>query len=171
MDTTSELEDGGAADAPLLRLMWQRYQWLRSVAEAVMPAGNDGRALRGTHVTLLSQLPDEGTSGARLARRLGVRPPTVHQWVQELVHLGVLEVVDEQGSRRERTIRLTTRGREEREAALRALRQVESLLEVRIGAETMRQLRAALATDWGTEADTVAAHSGPGPRSSPTSRS
>jgi DNA-binding MarR family transcriptional regulator len=121
-----------------------------------MRSGGVERGLRGTHVTLLSQLPDEGTTAAELARRLGVRPPTVHQWVRELDELGILEVVDVPGSRRERRVQLTARGRDDRAVAFRALQRVEDLLERRIGAGSVSQLRAALLTDWGTESDAIA---------------
>jgi DNA-binding MarR family transcriptional regulator len=156
VNMTNQPPTDGAEKVPLLRLVWQRYQWLRTVAQHAMQSRGVEDGLRATHVTLLSQLPDVGTTGAELARRLGVRPPTVHQWVRELAELGVLEVIDVPGSRRERRIQLTAQGRHDRAAAFLALRCVEDMLEQRIGADAVSQLRTALLADWGTESDAIA---------------
>ncbi|WP_425540870.1 MarR family transcriptional regulator [Streptomyces coeruleorubidus] len=59
------------------------------------------------HVTLLSQLPPEGASIAELARRLGVSAPTAHQWVHELVAMGVVTVESDPHSARSKLVRLT----------------------------------------------------------------
>lgn len=132
---------------PLLRLLWQRHVWLRSVTDQVLREAIDVE-VRQSHITLLSQLPDAGLPSAELARRLDVAAPTAHQWVRELVDLGILSVDPAPGSRREKLVTLTPTGRELREQALDVVRAVEERLRTTPGVD-VDGLRSLLGTDWG----------------------
>lgn len=140
--------DSTRDQTPLLRLLWQRHLWLRSVTDQVLREVVDVE-VRQSHITLLSQLPDAGLPSAELARRLGVRAPTAHQWVRELVDLGVLSVDPAPGSRRDKLVTLTAEGRRLRGRAYVALRAVEDELAASTGEAAVDALRELLGSDWG----------------------
>lgn len=107
-------------------------------------------------MTLLSQLPPEGASIAELARRLGVSAPTAHQWVHELVALGVVTVESDPRSARSKLVLLSAAGVRRREETMQILAGLEAALAGRVGADAVIALRAALEEPWGSPESTVA---------------
>lgn len=135
---------------PLIRLLWRAHHWFRAALTTAFEAQEDGSAVSAAHVTLLSQLPSEGASIAELARRLGVSAPTAHQWVHELVALGVVTVESDPRSARSKLVRLTAAGARRREETMQILAGIEAALAERVGADTVSALRAALEEPWGS---------------------
>lgn len=135
---------------PLIRLLWRAHNWFRAALTTAFEAQEDGSAVSAAHVTLLSQLPSEGASIAELARRLGVSAPTAHQWVHELVALGVVTVESDPRSARSKLVRLTAAGARRREETMQILAGIEAALAERVGADTVTALRAALEEPWGS---------------------
>jgi len=135
---------------PLIRLLWRAHNWFRTALTAAFEAQEDGTTISAAHVTLLSQLPSEGTSIAELARRLGVSAPTAHQWVHELVAAGVLTVENDPRSARSKLVRLTAAGARRRAETMQMLAGLEAALAGRVGVDTVTALRAALEEPWGS---------------------
>lgn len=140
---------------PLIRLLWRAHNWFRAALTTAFEAQEDGSAISAAHVTLLSQLPSEGASIAELARRLGVSAPTAHQWVHELVAMGVLTVESDPHSARSKLVLLTASGVRRREETMQILAGIEATLAGRIGADTAIALRAALEEPWGSPESVV----------------
>ncbi|WNM31954.1 MarR family winged helix-turn-helix transcriptional regulator [Streptomyces sp. Li-HN-5-11] len=134
---------------PLIRLLWQAHNWFRTAMAAALDAQHGTVMVSPAHMTLLSQLPSEGTTIAELARRLGVSSPTAHQWVHELAGLDFLTVEAHPSTARAKLVRPTETGRRRRAQALQALAGLEAALAERIGADAVAALRAALESPWG----------------------
>ncbi|MGW0827776.1 MarR family winged helix-turn-helix transcriptional regulator [Streptomyces sp. NPDC002845] len=135
---------------PLIRLLWRAHNWFRAALTTAFEAQEDGATVSAAHVTLLSQLPSEGASIAELARRLGVSAPTAHQWVHELVALGVVTVESDPQSARSKLVLLTAAGVRRRAETMQILAGLEAALAERVGADTVTALRAALEESWGS---------------------
>ncbi|MEU4770010.1 MarR family winged helix-turn-helix transcriptional regulator [Actinosynnema sp. NPDC023794] len=135
---------------PLIRLLWRAHHWFRAALTTAFEAQEDGATISAAHVTLLSQLPSEGASIAELARRLGVSAPTAHQWVHELVAVGVVTVETDPQSARSKLVRLTANGARRRAETMRILAGLEAALAGRVGVDTVSALRAALEEPWGS---------------------
>ncbi|MGW0761797.1 MarR family winged helix-turn-helix transcriptional regulator [Streptomyces sp. NPDC002814] len=135
---------------PLIRLLWRAHNWFRAALTTAFENQEDGTAVSAAHVTLLSQLPSEGASIAELARRLGVSAPTAHQWVHELVALGVVTVESDPRSARSKLVLLTAAGARRRAETMQILAGLEAALAERVGADTVTALRAALEEPWGS---------------------
>lgn len=146
---------------PLIRLLWRAHNWFRAALTTAFEAQEDGSAISAAHVTLLSQLPSEGASIAELARRLGVSAPTAHQWVHELVAMGVVTVESDPRSARSKLVLLTAAGARRREETMQILAGIEAMLAGRIGAGTVTALRAALEEPWGSPESVVVELPGP----------
>lgn len=140
---------------PLIRLLWRAHHWFRAALTNTFEAPEGGATISAAHVTLLSQLPPEGASIAELARRLGVRAPTAHQWVHELVAAGVVTVESDPGSARSKLVCLTTVGARRRAETMQILAGLEAALAGRVGADTVIALRAALEEPWGSPESAV----------------
>jgi DNA-binding MarR family transcriptional regulator len=134
---------------PLARLLWRAHGWFRSALVAALEAQDDPTAISPAQVTLLSQLPTEGTSIAELARRLGVSPPTAHQWVHELAAMDIVTVEARASSARTKLVRLTETGQRRRVQALQTMAGLEAALADRIGPAAVAALRGALEAPWG----------------------
>lgn len=134
---------------PLVRLLWRAHSWFRSALVGALEAQDDPAAISPAHVTLLSQLPPEGTSIAELARRVGVSSPTAHQWVHELAAMDIVTVEARSTSARTKLVLLTDTGQRRREQTMRMLAGLEAALAQRIGATAVAALRGALEAPWG----------------------
>jgi DNA-binding MarR family transcriptional regulator len=134
---------------PLARLLWRAHSWFSSALVAALEAQDDPTAISPAQVTLLSQLPLEGTSIAELARRLGVSSPTAHQWVHELAARDIVTVETRASSARTKLVRLTETGRRRRVQALQVMAGLEAALAGRIGPAAVAALRDALEAPWG----------------------
>jgi DNA-binding MarR family transcriptional regulator len=140
---------------PLIRLLWRAHNWFRAAVITALEAQEGGATISAAHVPLLSQLPPEGASIAELARRLGVSAPTAHQWVHELVAVGVVTVESDPRSARSKLVRLSPAGVRRREETMQILAGLEAVLAARVGVETVTALRAALEEPWGSPESAV----------------
>ena len=135
---------------PLIRLLWRAHNWFRAALVNALEAQEDGATISAAHATLLHQLPSEGASIAELARRLGVSAPTAHQWVHELVAVGLVSVESDPQSARSKVVRLSASGEQCRRETMRILAGLEDALAERVGADNVTALRVALEEPWGS---------------------
>lgn len=98
---------------------------------------------------VLVHLDPDGTRSSELARRSGVTRQAVHQTIQELAQLGVLELAPDPTSQRAKLVVLTRRGKRLVVEAREIFRELEDTLEHRIGRKRVARLRRALEEDWG----------------------
>jgi len=98
---------------------------------------------------LMASVDAEGTPLAELARRLGTSRQAVHQAVQGLVRLDLVELVADAQDRRTRRARLTAKGRRIDRKVVATIHELERELEARLGAKAVAAMRAVLEMDWG----------------------
>ena len=98
---------------------------------------------------VFAYLDADGTRPSELARRIGVTRQAVHQTVNELVEMGLVELAPDPTNRRAKLVTLTPYGQRNVEAALKAFADIEAELASRIGAERVQELRKTLESDWG----------------------
>jgi len=91
----------------------------------------------------------DGTRPTDLAASIGVSRQAIHQTINELIDVDLLELVNDPSDGRAKLVRVTAAGRENIAAAKSALSQIEARLRRRIGSENVDALRSALAADWG----------------------
>jgi len=87
-----------------------------------------------------------------IAERLGVSRQAVHQCLQELVKVGLVELVSDPEDGRAKLARLSKQGMPVRIVANEVLLALETELGERIGKRNLNKLRSALEQDWGEPA-------------------
>ena len=87
-----------------------------------------------------------------IAERLGVSRQAVHQCLQELVKVGLVELVADPEDGRAKVARLSKQGMPVRIVANEVLLALETELGERIGKRNLNKLRSALEQDWGEPA-------------------
>jgi DNA-binding MarR family transcriptional regulator len=107
-------------------------------------ARQQGAPLRRSHMSLLPHIDLDGTRITDLAERLGVSKQAASQLVDDLEGFGVVERVADADDARARRVVFTKRGRAGFFEGLALLREMEQELAAAVGAQRMRQLRAAL---------------------------
>lgn len=133
---------------PLARLLLERFKWFESgLLRRLSEAGYPGLGV--SHSAIFAVLDAEGTRPAEIARRVGVTRQSAHQTIHELVDMGLVELVPDPGDGRASIARLTDAGREHVKVARGIFRDLESVLERRIGKRGTEALRRSLSVDWG----------------------
>jgi len=145
MSTDLTSSDG----ANLAYLLLSRHRWiLRGLHQRLQ----DVRRLPELGISqmlLMASVDAEGTPLAELARRLGTSRQAVHQAVQGLVRLDLVELVADAQDRRTRRARLTAKGRRIDRKVVATIHELERELEARLGAKAVAAMRAVLEMDWG----------------------
>ena len=140
---------------PLARLLLERFKWFESaLLQRLEDAGYPGLGV--SHSALFAALDRDGTRPAELARRLGVTRQSAHQTIHELVAMDLLELVADPEDGRASLARLTAAGRDHVKVARGIFKDLEGVLEKRIGSKNVDALRRSLSMDWGDRAVTRA---------------
>lgn len=114
-------------------------------AAAIVNAEAGQVVLRPAHTKLFPHIAfDGGTRIGVLAEKLGVTKQAVSQLVDDLVQVGVLEVVPDKDDGRAKCARLTAKGFAAISHGLGVLGGIEAALVNRIGAQPLADLRRAL---------------------------
>jgi DNA-binding MarR family transcriptional regulator len=102
--------------------------------------------IRPSHsVGVLRTVDPEGTRPGELARRAGVTPQAMAEFVRYLEERGYVERVPDPTDGRARLVRLTARGREAAAAAHVAFTAIEDRWKRTLGAQRYKQLKEMLA--------------------------
>jgi DNA-binding MarR family transcriptional regulator len=133
---------------PLIDLSLRAHRWLEVGMASRLKAAGWSEITRAQSL-VLAHLDSEGTRSSELARRSGVTRQAVHQTIQELVELGLLELAPDPTSQRAKLVVLTRRGKRLVVEAREIFRELEDTLEHRIGRKRVARLRRALEEDWG----------------------
>ncbi len=141
-------EDHSEVNVPLLKLLQRGVRWFsEELVERLDAAGVD--PITPAHAAVLAHLED-GTSLsiAELARRAGVARQTMHRAVTQLLDEGLLASKPGPGFPRSTLIELTAAGCRRRDVASEILRDLEKILESRLGPAALAELRDNLTRAW-----------------------
>ena len=143
-----DAEDRAGADPPLLTLMQRGVRWFSDeLVERLGAAGVE--PITPAHVVVLANVNgDTSVSVAELARRAGVTRQTMHRAVTQLVDDGLLTSTPGPGFPRSTVIGLTDAGHRRRDVAAGILRDLEQVLEGRLGPAALAELRDTMTRAW-----------------------
>ena len=132
----------------LIRGLLSGFEWFdealqSSLEKAGWPQVNRTEAIIILHVIVGIVRPSDIARSLRLSRQ------AVHVSIQKLAAQGVFEMRPDPEDRRIKIVTFGESGQRRREDAEAVLRQLEALLEERIGASNVRGLIDALQVDWG----------------------
>ncbi|NIP15996.1 MAG: MarR family transcriptional regulator [Pseudomonadales bacterium] len=132
----------------LMRGLLRAYYWMdESLQNGLQKAGYLPRTR--TQTMILINISNGVTRAAELARVLGVSRQAIQQQINELERDDLVTQLPDPDDRRANRIVFSERGSQLINAALATLRQSEQALAIRLGYETVNQLRRALMADWG----------------------
>ena len=86
---------------------------------------------------------------SQIAERLGVTRQAVHQCLQELIRINLVELVVDPNDRRAKIARLSAQGEPVRKMASRIFAELERELATRMDRKEVQQFRKILERDWG----------------------
>lgn len=145
-------EEGAGASASaervLLRSLMRAFYWLDDGLQAHM-AQQAGLSVPRAQSMVMLALAEGLRRQADLAERLGVSKQAVQQALKELVAKDLVRVRPDPDNGRQRIVEFTARGERMRDVAREGLRDLEALLNRRIGARRLAALHDALDADWG----------------------
>jgi DNA-binding MarR family transcriptional regulator len=93
-----------------------------------------------------------GIRPADIAKKAGVTRQAIHQVVEDLESLGLIEMQADPKDRRSKLVVITSRGRKFDAAVQEVSTEIEELLSARIGLVAVSNLRMGLGADWGDPA-------------------
>jgi DNA-binding MarR family transcriptional regulator len=134
-----------SSSPPLAMLVGATFDHLVGGLHKALPAAGFPD-IRPAHCTGVFRVIDaEGTRPGELARRAGVTPQAMAEFVRYLEGRGYVERVPDATDRRGRIVKLTARGRQASAAAGQAFAAIEASWEQQLGKRRMAQLRKMLA--------------------------
>ena len=132
----------------LMRGLLRAYYWMdESLQNGLQQAGYQPRTR--TQTMILINISNGITRAAELARVLGVSRQAIQQQINELERDELVTQIPDPSDRRANRIVFSERGSQLINSALASLRQSEQALAIRLGYETVSNLRKALMADWG----------------------
>ncbi|MFV2000967.1 MAG: MarR family winged helix-turn-helix transcriptional regulator, partial [Acidimicrobiia bacterium] len=130
-------------NAPLARLLLDRFRWTDTALRTQL-AALGWPAMTPAQSLVFATIDAGGTRPTDLAASIGVSRQAIHQTINELIDVDLLELVNDPSDGRAKLVRVTAAGRENIAAAKSALSQIEARLRRRIGSENVDALRSAL---------------------------
>lgn len=132
----------------LMRGLLRAYHWMdESLQNGLQQAGYRPRTR--TQTMILIHISNGVTRAAELARALGVSRQAIQQQINDLEADDLVTQIPDPADKRANRIVFSERGSALINQAMQTLRSSEQTLAMRLGYETVAQLRRALMTDWG----------------------
>ncbi len=132
----------------LMRGLLRAYYWMdESLQNGLQRAGYRPRTR--TQTMILIHISNGVTRAAELARALGVSRQAIQQQINDLEADDLVTQIPDPTDRRANRIVFSERGAALINQAMETLRGSEQALAMRLGYETVNQLRTALMADWG----------------------
>jgi DNA-binding MarR family transcriptional regulator len=132
----------------LMRGLLRAYHWMdESLQNGLQQAGYRPRTR--TQTMILIHISNGVTRAAELARALGVSRQAIQQQINDLEADDLVTQIPDPADKRANRIVFSERGSALINQALQTLRSSEQTLAMRLGYETVAQLRRALMSDWG----------------------
>lgn len=101
--------------------------------------------IRPSHGNVMEHLGfEDGIRLNDLARKAGITPQSMGQFVDELEELGYVERRPDPGDRRAKRIYLTSKGKRSNKIEWRVVNEVEAALQELLGSKRLRELRRSL---------------------------
>ena len=131
-----------------MRGLLRAYYWMdESLQNGLQRAGYRPRTR--TQTMILIHISNGITRAAELARALGVSRQAIQQQINDLEQDDLVTQIPDPTDKRANRIVFSERGSALINQAMQTLRQSEQTLAMRLGYETVSQLRRALMADWG----------------------
>lgn len=133
---------------PHLRALLQlRAEWLEE--QVFQRAAANGYAqLTPAMVRMFGHMGGRPIGVSELARRLAVSKQAVHQVANEVVRMGLVELIPSEQDGRVKLLRFTQRGWAMSDRAAEELQRIEAEIADKIGRDAMEELRRLLALEW-----------------------
>ncbi|MGN6722502.1 MAG: MarR family winged helix-turn-helix transcriptional regulator [Marmoricola sp.] len=142
--TVHGVDQGGNGSSPLIGALLRR-PFLAARAQIVDDLKAAGFAdVQGAHLAVFQHPGPEGRSPSDLARSADASKQAMNNLLAQLERAGYLERAVNPDNRRERTIRLTSRGREVISVIRGAVSRVEAQWRSDLGRDEYEQLRSLL---------------------------
>lgn len=135
-------------ELPLGQALISANQWMSASLLHLMEARGH-RDLTGAHLTFFCHLNCGVTHASEVARRMGISRQAVYKVTQELQRMGALELREDRGDKRQKTICMTELGERIALDARSAMDEVEAHLKRELGAGSFDRMAGVLRLDWG----------------------
>lgn len=130
------------------QLLLRAFYWMDESLQLNLRARGGPRVTHSQSMVILT-LGEGIKRPSAIAERLGVSRQAVHQCLQELVRVGLVELVPDPEDGRAKIAKLSKQGKPVRLVANDVLFALEIELGKRIGKRNLENLRKALEQDWG----------------------
>lgn len=133
------------------QLLMRGFYWMDESLQRNLRAKGGPKVTHSQSMVILT-IGEGVQRPSAIAERLGVSRQAVHQCLQELVRLKLVELVADPQDGRAKLARLSEQGMPVRVVAHKVLFALEDELGERIGKRNLQALRKALEQDWGEPA-------------------
>ena len=148
MDNQSSNPPPPVQSEVLMRGLLRAYYWMdESLQNGLESAGFRPRTR--TQTMILINISNGVARAAELARVLGVSRQAIQQQINDLEQDGIVTQIPDPTDKRANRIVFSEKGAQLINSALETLREAEQVLAMRIGYDSLDQLRRALGSDWG----------------------
>ncbi len=156
-DSTSALVDPADLPPPpsrtnLDQLILRAFYWVDEGLQRNLRQ-RGGPAVTHAQSMIILTIGEGISRPSAIADRLGVSRQAVHQGLQQLVQIGIIELIPDPNDGRAKIAVLSSTGEPIFSKGRSILRELEQELGRRIGSRALKQLRNALELDWGEPAD------------------
>ena len=127
-----------------MRLTMELVEWM----EQEMVELNKNSKYKGsnTEIRLFNALRGQEKSISELARIMNISRQAVHKTAHKLVDLGFLELISEDGNKKNRIIKITTLGQEIRKQGAEHLMEIERRLSWNLGERNLEFMKTILSS-------------------------
>ena len=126
----------------------QAFSWFDDGLQSYLKASGWPNATRAQSMIMVHLV--QGISRPTdIARKLGVSRQAIHTTINQMIELGLVDLVNDPLDRRSKHVVITPNGQKMRRAAQEGILHLTAVLEARIGQPSVKGLRAAFAGDWG----------------------
>ena len=128
----------------LMRLTMELVEWM----EGEMIELNKTSQYRGSiaEIRLFNALRGEEKSISEVAKIMNISRQAVHQTVHKLVNLGFLELISQDGNKKNKIIKITALGQEIRKQGSEHLMEIERKLSWNLGERNLEFMKAILSS-------------------------
>tara|TARA_R110001592_G_scaffold357416_1_gene660620 strand:+ start:198224 stop:198667 length:444 start_codon:yes stop_codon:yes gene_type:complete len=133
------------------QLLMRGFYWMDESLQRNLRAKGGPKVTHSQSMVILT-IGEGVQRPSAIAERLGVSRQAVHQCLQELIRLKLVELVADPQDGRAKLARLSEQGMPVRVVAHKVLFALEDELGERIGKRNLQALRKALEQDWGEPA-------------------
>jgi len=148
-DSRSRDNEPRVAGRVMARLT-QAIDWFDNSLQNVV-ASSGFEPLHRTQSMIMMHIALGVSRPADIAREMGLTRQNVHHMAKSLIDAGIIVSAADPDDPRRNLYRLSEKSSDMRNLALDTMKELEAVLEQRIGTGTLNGLRTALEADWGEE--------------------